>query len=187
LLRQRLAHANGLAALAGEDECGCHGAPRLRTADRHRRGWSVKPSHAAPHAMSRTDGIERPCTVAYSQGAYACLRDPSFIHADRQAGSPGRDRVRAPFRGGLEPQRPLYPCADVDVWTTLVGRAIFTALTLLVALVLIHGRSAGPLIRRNARIAIWVVLAGTVTMIAFVGALSIPAWRTSRSFTPCRR
>ena len=59
----------------------------------------------------------------------------------------------------------------VDLWTTLVGRAIFTALTLLIALVLMHGRGAGPLIRRNARIAIWVVLAGTVTMITFVGAL----------------
>ena len=59
----------------------------------------------------------------------------------------------------------------VDVWTTLVGRAIATASTLLIALFLIHGREAPRLVLHNARIAVWVVVAGVFTMITFVGAL----------------
>ena len=59
----------------------------------------------------------------------------------------------------------------VDVWTTLVGRGIATAVTLFVALLLIRGRDTGRLIRRNARMGIWVILGGVVTIVAFVGAL----------------
>jgi drug/metabolite transporter (DMT)-like permease len=59
----------------------------------------------------------------------------------------------------------------VDVWTTLVGRAIATAATLLLALLLIHGRGTGQVLRHNARIAIWVILAGAFTMITFVASL----------------
>jgi drug/metabolite transporter (DMT)-like permease len=59
----------------------------------------------------------------------------------------------------------------VDVWTTLVGRAIATATTLLIALLVIHRGETVPLLRRNARIAVWVVVAGVFTMVTFVAAL----------------
>lgn len=59
----------------------------------------------------------------------------------------------------------------VDVWTTLVGRAIATSSTLLIALFLIHRRNTLRVIARNARIGIWVIVAGTFTMITFVAAL----------------
>lgn len=66
----------------------------------------------------------------------------------------------------------LYTRAlTVDVWTTLAARAACTASLLLAALLVLHGRDAGRLIRVNARIGIWVVLAGAATMLAFIAAL----------------
>jgi drug/metabolite transporter (DMT)-like permease len=59
----------------------------------------------------------------------------------------------------------------VDVWTTLVGRAVGTATMLLIVLVVIHRAGTGQVIRRNARIGVWVVVAGVFTMISFVVAL----------------
>jgi drug/metabolite transporter (DMT)-like permease len=59
----------------------------------------------------------------------------------------------------------------IDIWTTLVGRALATAFGLLVALALINRRQTWRVLVANARIGIWVSLLGAATMIAFVGAL----------------
>jgi drug/metabolite transporter (DMT)-like permease len=59
----------------------------------------------------------------------------------------------------------------VDLWTTLAARAIGTASMLLVVLLVIHRAETGRVIRRNARIGVWVVVAGAFTMISFVAAL----------------
>ena len=60
---------------------------------------------------------------------------------------------------------------SIDIWTTLVGRAIATALALFVALALINRGRTWDVLVANTRRGVWVILFGAVTMIAFVAAL----------------
>jgi drug/metabolite transporter (DMT)-like permease len=59
----------------------------------------------------------------------------------------------------------------IDIWTTLAGRAIATALALFVALAVINRGRTWDVLVANTRRGIWVILLGAVTMIAFVAAL----------------
>jgi drug/metabolite transporter (DMT)-like permease len=58
-----------------------------------------------------------------------------------------------------------------DVFTTLAGRGIATSTMLAVAILLIRGRTAWPILRFNAQRGAAVVICGSFCMIAFVAAL----------------
>lgn len=59
----------------------------------------------------------------------------------------------------------------VDLWTTLSGRGIATALMLLVALLWLRRREAPRLIAYNLRRGLVVIVAGSLCMVTFIAAL----------------